>query len=63
LPHPEISLQQIPSLFDRLTDEQQAVLPRHGKKRMFEAGEPLFQQGDPHDGIYLIQTGRVRSFY
>jgi CRP/FNR family cyclic AMP-dependent transcriptional regulator len=34
-----------------------------GHLRSFEQDEPLWQQGDPHEGIYLISEGRVRSFY
>jgi CRP/FNR family transcriptional regulator, cyclic AMP receptor protein len=59
----ETSLRQIPSLFDRLTKEQRAALLAIGQRRSFEVDQPLFQQGDPHDGIYLIETGRVRSYY
>jgi CRP/FNR family cyclic AMP-dependent transcriptional regulator len=59
----ETSLRQIPSLFDRLTQEQRITLLEIGERRTFEVGQPLFQQGDPHDGIYLIETGRVRSYY
>jgi CRP-like cAMP-binding protein len=27
------------------------------------ANDTIFHQGDPHNGIYLIEAGRVRSFY
>jgi CRP/FNR family transcriptional regulator, cyclic AMP receptor protein len=28
-----------------------------------KAGATIFMQGDPHNGIYLIEAGRVRTFY
>ena len=34
-----------------------------GHPRSFEQDDPLWQQGDPHEGIYVIIEGRVRSFY
>lgn len=27
------------------------------------AGESIFRQGEPHKGIHLIETGRVRTYY
>ncbi|NBY63353.1 MAG: hypothetical protein EBQ70_04310 [Betaproteobacteria bacterium] len=42
--------------------DRQAVLDL-GRTRDYSIGELLFQQGDPHNGIYLISRGLVRSFY
>ncbi len=30
---------------------------------MFYRGQTLFNQGAKHDGIYLIESGRIRVFY
>jgi CRP/FNR family cyclic AMP-dependent transcriptional regulator len=59
----ETSLRKNSSLFDLLTQEQRAILLEIGERRTFEIDQPLFQQGDLHDGIHLIETGRVRSYY
>jgi CRP-like cAMP-binding protein len=53
----ETSLRKNLKLFDLLTREQRATLLEIGERRTFEIDQPLFQQGDPHDGIYLIETG------
>lgn len=50
-------------LLESLTEaERKAVLAR-GRKRVLYRGATLFSQGSPHDGIYLIETGRIRVFY
>jgi CRP-like cAMP-binding protein len=52
-----------PSLFEALSPAERDVVLSHGKKRVFFRGQTLFNQGARHDGIFLIQTGRVRVFY
>jgi CRP/FNR family transcriptional regulator, cyclic AMP receptor protein len=52
-----------PSLFEALSPAEREVVLSHGKKRVFFRGQTLFNQGSRHDGIFLIQTGRVRVFY
>jgi CRP-like cAMP-binding protein len=59
----EALMQRIPGLLDGLSADQRARLLGIGRARAFEAEQPLFRQGDPHDGIYLIQSGRIRSYY
>ncbi len=34
-----------------------------GRRIAVSRGSTLFEQGTPHDGIYLIETGRIRVFY
>jgi CRP-like cAMP-binding protein len=36
---------------------------QHGVDQVFERGQVLFSQRDRHDGIFLIESGLVRSFY
>lgn len=36
---------------------------RHGSTRSFERGATLLAQGQLHDGIMVVETGLVRSFY
>jgi hypothetical protein len=47
----ETSLRKNSNLFDLLTHEQQDGLLEIGERRTFEIDQPLFQQGDPHDGF------------
>lgn len=50
-------------LLEGLSDaERQRVMAR-GRKRVLYRGATLFSQGSPHDGIYLVETGRIRVFY
>jgi CRP-like cAMP-binding protein len=52
-----------PTLFDNLTDAQAEEIMAKGKGKVLYRGATLFSQGAPHDGLYLIETGRVRVFY
>ena len=52
-----------PSLFEALSPSERETVLSHGKTRVFFRGQTLFNQGARHDGIFLIQTGRVRVFY
>jgi CRP-like cAMP-binding protein len=52
-----------PSLFESLSPSERETVLSSGKKRVFFRGQTLFNQGARHDGIFLIQTGRVRVFY
>jgi CRP-like cAMP-binding protein len=59
----EALMQRVPSLLHGLSEEQRGRLLSIGEKLIFEAEQPLFHQGDPHKGIYLIESGRIRSYY
>jgi CRP-like cAMP-binding protein len=48
---------------DRLSDEELERLRRRGRTVEVVKGEGIFFQGDPHGGIYLIESGLVRTFY
>jgi len=52
-----------PSLFDSLSPHEREVVLRHGRRKVLYRGKTLFSQGAKHDGIYLIETGRIRVFY
>lgn len=47
----------------RLTPEEISRLRAAGVPRKLTAGEQLFRQGDTHGGIWLIESGTVRTFY
>jgi CRP/FNR family transcriptional regulator, cyclic AMP receptor protein len=50
-------------LFQALNEREQREVLAHGTKRVVHRRQMLFTQGAPNDGIYLIETGRVRVFY
>jgi CRP/FNR family transcriptional regulator, cyclic AMP receptor protein len=52
-----------PSLFDALSPAERQSLVRSGRRRVLSRGQKLFSQGTRNDGIFLIETGRIRVFY
>src|SRR6266851_6560591 len=52
-----------PSLFDTLSPSGRERLVRCGRRRVLYRGQTLFSQGARHDGIFLIETGRIRVYY
>lgn len=52
-----------PNIFEMLSAEELARLIGEGREMSYAPGEYFFRQGDRHDGIHFIQSGRVRSFY
>lgn len=46
-----------------LNDLDQAKIRRAGSRRVIKRGAGLFFQGDPHTGIWIVESGRMRSFY
>ncbi|MGR7995377.1 Crp/Fnr family transcriptional regulator [Xanthobacter sp. ZOL 2024] len=47
----------------RLSPAEIAQVRAAGTTRRVAAGESLFRQGDVHAGIWLIESGTVRTFY
>jgi CRP/FNR family transcriptional regulator, cyclic AMP receptor protein len=52
-----------PSLLEHLSTGEREQVLRQGRRRVFYRGQTLFNQGARHDGIFLIETGRIRVFY
>jgi CRP/FNR family transcriptional regulator, cyclic AMP receptor protein len=52
-----------PPLFRGLTDSEKARVLDSGKRKVLYRGAQLFSQGRPQDGIYLIESGRIKVFY
>src|SRR5713226_5294311 len=52
-----------PSLFETLSPAERDTVIRCGKRRVLYRGQTLFNQGSRHDGIFVIETGRIRVFY
>ena len=57
------SLGGAPSLFETLSPRDRETVLRRGRRKVLNRGQTLFNQGTKHDGIYLIETGRIRVFY
>jgi CRP/FNR family cyclic AMP-dependent transcriptional regulator len=51
------------SLIGRLPSAARERVENYGKKLSFRRGETLFLQGDLHDGIVIIESGLIRSYY
>lgn len=47
----------------RLSAEDLAIVRSEGSSCRFQKGEGVFFQGDRHSGIWLIESGSVRTFY
>jgi CRP-like cAMP-binding protein len=52
-----------PPLLRWLTPRERELVLGHGRRRVIYRGQTLFSQGSPHDGIFLIESGRIRVFY
>lgn len=46
-----------------LAPDEWMRLRAHGRRLSFRTGEAIFNQGDGHGGIFIIETGNVRVFY
>lgn len=51
------------SFLDMLTLDEIDTVRRVAITLKFNAGETVFHQGDLHKGIYLIDSGRIKTFY
>ncbi|MHB1304946.1 MAG: Crp/Fnr family transcriptional regulator [Acidiphilium sp.] len=51
------------SLIATLTQREREQVIAYGHRRVLNRGRTLFSQGAAHDGIYLIEHGRIRVFY
>lgn len=48
---------------DRLSVEQRAQVRAAGRGLVVRQGDPVFSQGEHHDGIFIIDRGQVRVYY
>lgn len=58
-----ISRARQPNVFARLNAAERAIVLKHSKQRRLVRNELLFSQGFRHGGVFLIQTGGIRTFY
>jgi CRP/FNR family cyclic AMP-dependent transcriptional regulator len=52
-----------PSLIEKLTIRERELVLKQGRRKVLNRGQTIFSQGAKHDGIFLIESGRVRVFY
>jgi CRP/FNR family cyclic AMP-dependent transcriptional regulator len=52
-----------PSLFETLSPGERESVVSRGRRRVLYRGQTLFSQGTRNDGIFLIETGRIRVYY
>ena len=52
-----------PDIMDMLSESELARLVASGRETAYKPGAFFFRQGDTHDGIHFIRSGRVRSYY
>jgi CRP/FNR family cyclic AMP-dependent transcriptional regulator len=52
-----------PSLMEKLTLRERETVLKQGRRKVLNRGQTLFSQGAKHDGIFLIESGRIRVFY
>ena len=55
------SLRNVP-VFADLTEKELGFLADHALSRQFQPGEIIFSEGDPCEGLYVVQTGNVKIF-
>jgi CRP/FNR family cyclic AMP-dependent transcriptional regulator len=56
-------IRPLPGLLDGLCETDRHRVLAIGRKETFEVGRYAWRQGDPQRGIYLIESGRIRTFY
>lgn len=52
-----------PSMLATLAEGDRERVKAHGARKAYRRGEIIFAQGDAHDGVIIIESGLVRSFY
>lgn len=46
-----------------LSDEDRKTVGRLGTRCTFKKGDGIFHQGDSHTGVWIIESGRARTYY
>ncbi len=50
------------AIFSGLTEPEFAFISTHLVQRKFSAGELVFAEGDPCNGLYVVEAGHIRIF-
>jgi CRP/FNR family cyclic AMP-dependent transcriptional regulator len=51
------------TFLSNLTDDDLATVRKLGTKVTVQKGQNLFFQGDKHNGVWIVESGRMRSYY
>jgi CRP/FNR family cyclic AMP-dependent transcriptional regulator len=60
---PNADLECDPDITNRLSGSEKSALFKAATICSFSKGECLFRQGEPHRGIHIIKSGKIRSLY
>jgi CRP/FNR family cyclic AMP-dependent transcriptional regulator len=52
-----------PNILGGLSADERALVLENATTRVYTPGEEVFSQGKRHDGIFLIDSGVIRTFY
>ncbi|WP_369719816.1 Crp/Fnr family transcriptional regulator [Bradyrhizobium sp. LLZ17] len=52
----------LPGLLDPLSEADRRRVLAIGRKEVLQTGKHVWRQGDTQNGIYLIESGRIRSY-
>ena len=58
-----VDISERPNFLARLTADEYRKVRAVGRQTVAAPGASIFDQGDPHDGIFVIEAGCVRTFY
>lgn len=58
-----IDVSTAPNVISRLSAEDYLEVRSRGREFDVKSGDSVFLQGDEHDGIFIIETGSVRTYY
>ena len=58
-----IDVSDSPNIISRLSAEDYLQVRSRGREFDVEPGKSVFLQGEEHDGIFIIETGSVRTYY
>ena len=58
-----IDVSSAPNVISRLSADDYLAVRSRGREYDVDASETVFLQGDEHDGIFIIESGLVRTYY
>ena len=61
-PHDRIAVLKNVALFADLSEPELGFLAEHSSVKHFAANELVFSEGDPCQGLYIVQSGAVKIF-
>ncbi|WP_027573886.1 Crp/Fnr family transcriptional regulator [Bradyrhizobium sp. WSM1743] len=56
-------VRSLPGLLDHLSQADRHRVLAIGRPEVLDTGKHIWRQGDTQNGIYLIESGRIRSYY